>query len=137
VAESASPARVSSRLLLASGALALMLAMIGLYGVVSYMVTQRTHEIGLRVALGASRRDLLRLVVGHGLALTAAGTALGLVGARALSSLLSNQLFGVSPADPAVFASVAGVVALVALAASYGPARRAARIDPMTALRHE
>jgi len=115
----------------------MFLAMIGLYGVVSYMVTQRTHEIGLRVALGASRRDLLRLVVGHCLTLTAAGTAVGLLGAWALSSLLSNQLFGVSPTDPAVFACVAGVVALVALAASYGPARRAVRIDPMTALRHE
>ena len=137
VAESIGPARVTSRLLLASGVLALALAMIGLYGLVSYMVTQRSHEIGLRVALGASGRDVLRLVVGQGLRLAAGGAIIGLAGAWALSRLLSAQLFGVSPTDPLVFAGAAFVVGLVALAASCGPARRAARIDPMTALRRE
>jgi len=137
VAESISPARVTSRLLLASAVLALVLAMIGLYGLVSYMVTQRSHEIGLRVALGASGGDVLRLVVGRGLRLTAVGAIFGLAGACALSRVLSAQLFGVSPTDPATFASAAFVVGLVALAASYGPARRAARIDPMMALRRE
>ena len=137
VAESTSPARVTSGLLLASGALALALVVIGLYGVVAYTVTRRTHEFGLRVALGASRRNMLQLVVGYGLALTAIGTALGLGGAWMLSGLLSKQLFGVSPTDPAVFAGVAGLVGLVALAACCGPARRASRIDAMTALRHE
>ena len=137
VEESIGPARVTSGLLLASGLLALVLAMIGLYGLVSYMVSQRLHEIGLRMALGASRRDVLRLVVGRGLRLTAAGTIIGLAGASALSRLLSTQLFGVSPTDPAAFAGASTIVGLVALAASYGPARRAARINPMTALRRE
>jgi putative ABC transport system permease protein len=137
VAESASPVRVTSRLLLASGALALALAMLGLYGVLSYMVTQRTHEMGLRVALGASGRDILLLVLGSGLKLTAYGTIVGVAGAWALSRLLSNQLFGVSPTDPAVLVGASGVAGLVALAASYGPARRAARLNPLTALRRE
>jgi putative ABC transport system permease protein len=135
--ESIGPARVTSSLLLASGVLALVLAMIGLYGLVSYMVSQRLHEIGLRMALGASRRDVLRLIVGRGLRLTAAGTIIGLAGAWGVSRVLATQLFGVSPTDPAAFAGAATVVGLVALAASYGPARRAARIDPMTALRRE
>jgi predicted permease len=137
LAESISPARMTSRLLLASGVLALVLAMIGLYGLVSYTVTQRWHEIGLRVALGASARDIVRLIVGRALALAAAGTAIGLAGAWVLSRLLSSQLFGVSPTDPTVFAGAAAAVGLVALAASYGPARRAARIDPVLALRRE
>jgi putative ABC transport system permease protein len=137
LAESTNQARVVSRLLAAFGSLALLLATFGLYGVVSYTVTQRTHEIGLRLALGASWRDVLRLIVGHAAVLAATGAVLGLVGALVLSQLLTSQLFGVSPTDPAVFVSVAVLVMLVALGASYGPARRAARIDPMAALRFE
>jgi predicted permease len=137
LAESTSRARAGSGLLAVFGGLALLLAMFGLYGVVTYMVTQRTHEIGLRLALGASWRDVARLIIRHAAALAATGAGLGLVGAWALSSLFTSQLFGVSPTDPAVFASVAVLVVLVALAASYGPARRAARIDPVAALRFE
>jgi putative ABC transport system permease protein len=135
--ESLSPARVTSSLLLASGLLALLLAMTGLYGLVSYMVSERLHEIGLRMALGASKRDVLRLIVGRGLRLTAAGTIIGVAGALALSRVISAQLFGVSPTDPAAFVGAAAVVGFVALAASFGPARRASRVDPMAALRRE
>jgi putative ABC transport system permease protein len=137
VAESVGPARVTSRLLLVSALLALALATIGLYGLVSYTVAQRWHEIGLRIALGASARDVLRLVVGRGLMLTAVGAIVGLAGAWALSHLLSAMLFGVSPTDAAVFAGAALLVGLTATAASYGPARRAARMDPVVALRCE
>jgi len=137
VDESVGPVRVTSWLLLASGALALLLAMIGLYGLVSYMVIQRVHEIGLRMALGASRIDVMRLVVGRGLRLTAIGALAGVLGAWQISRMLSNQLFGVTAADPAAYGAAASIVGLVALAASYRPASRAAGIDPTTALRHE
>ena len=118
-------------------ALALMLAVVGLYGVIAYLVAQRTQEIGIRIALGAQRRDVLRLIVGRGLGLVAAGLVLGVGAALACTHLLRDLLFGVSATDPLVFVSVPLLFAAVALVASWLPARRAASVDPMVALRSE
>jgi len=114
-----------------------VLAMVGIYGVVSCAVTRRTREIRIRVALGAQGADVVRLILRRSVLLTAAGLGLGLAGALALTRLLSTQLFGITPTDPATFAVPAAVLASVALLASYLPARRATRVDPVTALRHE
>jgi ABC-type antimicrobial peptide transport system permease subunit len=114
---------------------ALLLAVIGIYGVIAYSVAQRTQEVGIRRALGAQDTDILRMVVRQGLALTLAGVALGIAGALALTRLLSDLLFHTKAIDPLIFAGVALLFILVAFAASYIPARRAAKIDPMAALR--
>jgi predicted permease len=129
--------RFRAALLALFGTLALFIAAIGIYGVVSYSVAQRTHEIGVRIALGAARRDVLRLIVGHGLRLALAGIVLGLAGAWALTRFLTSLLFGVKPTDPLTFAGVSVVLMSVAVLASYLPARRAMRVDPLVALRHE
>jgi putative ABC transport system permease protein len=115
--------------------LALLLAALGLYGVLSYSVMLRRREIGVRMALGARAADVARLVVGNGLALTLAGVAIGAAGAFALTRLMESIVFGVSTSDPVTFAAVAAVLVLVGLAACYLPARRAAAIDPVGSLR--
>jgi len=117
--------------------LALLMAVIGLYGVISYAVTQRTQEMGVRMALGAQRAEILQLVLSQGMRLASAGAAIGLVVSLISSRLLRSQLFGVSSFDPLTFVSMAGVLIGAALAASYIPARRATRVDPMVALRYE
>jgi putative ABC transport system permease protein len=118
-------------------AIALVLAAVGVYGVISYAVSQRTQEIGGRVALGAQRNDVLRLIVGHGALLGGIGVAIGLVGALAVTRFLRTMLFGVSPFDPISFVGVALALTAIALLASYIPARRAAKVDPVEALRYE
>ena len=131
------PARVAGMMLGACGFLAMLLTSIGLFGVISYIVSQRTHEIGIRVALGARPADVVRLVVGHGLLVTCAGLAIGLAAAFAGTRVLSTLLYGVRPHDLVTLIGVSLAVTAVALAACYLPARRAMRVDPLTALRHD
>ncbi|MGB2621197.1 MAG: ABC transporter permease [Candidatus Acidiferrum sp.] len=129
--------RLSMILLGVFAALALVLACVGIYGVISYLVGQRTHEIGVRMALGAEGGDVMRLVLGHGASMALVGVALGIAAALGLTRLMASQLFGVSPHDPLTFAAVAVLLFVVAVAACYIPARRAMRVDPIVALRHE
>ncbi|MGA8553173.1 MAG: ABC transporter permease [Candidatus Acidiferrales bacterium] len=137
VSASLMPEHFTMLLLAAFAGLALLLAMIGIYSVMSYSVSRRTNEIGIRVALGASPSDVLRLVIRQGMTLAILGSAIGMVGALALSRLMVSLLYGIKPTDPATFAVVAIVLMLVALAACYIPARRAMRVDPIIAVRYE
>ena len=135
VSNSFAARRLSMMLLGVFAVLALVLACVGIYGVISYLVGQRTHEIGVRMALGAQQNDVLRLIIGHGARMALVGVAVGIVAAMGLTRLMANQLFGVSPHDPITFVGVAGLLIIVAVAACYIPARRAMRVDPIIALR--
>jgi putative ABC transport system permease protein len=137
IAQSLARQNFNMTLLTVFAAIALLLAAIGIYGLISYSVEQRMQEIGIRVALGAARVDVLRLIVWQGMKLTVAGIVIGLVGSAALTRFLESMLFGVKPRDAATFTAMAAVVALVALLASFAPAQRAAGIAPSTALRHQ
>jgi putative ABC transport system permease protein len=137
VSSNAAQPRLNSVLLGVFAFVALLIAAIGIYGVISYSVTQRTREIGVRMALGAPRRDVLRMIVGEGMRMGIAGIAAGLAGAVAVSRALSSMLFGVQARDPLTFASVATILVAIVLAACYLPARRATAIDPVIALREE
>jgi putative ABC transport system permease protein len=137
VAQANAQPRFEMLLLAVFAAVALVLAAVGIYGVMSYSVAQRTHEIGIRISLGASRADVLRLVMRQGFSLALAGSAVGIVAAFFLARLIAKLLYGVPPTDPLTFVSLAALLLLVAMLASYIPARRAMRVDPMIALRHE
>ncbi len=137
VRSSMGPQRFAVTLLGVFAATALLLAAVGLYGLISFMVAQRTHEIGIRVALGASPTDVLRMVVTQGMSMLATGLAVGVAAAVAVSHLMRSLLYGVQPSDPVTFLGVALLLAAVALAACYIPARRATRVDPLVALRYE
>ena len=137
VARSVARQRFSMTLIALFAGLAVVLASVGIFSVMSFLVAQRTHEIGIRMALGAQRSDILRLVVGHGMTLTVAGLVLGLVGSYFLTRLMEGLLYQVSAKDPLVFAAIPVLLASVALAACYVPARRATKVDPMVALRYE
>lgn len=137
VAASVAQRRLTSLLCTIFAGAGLLLAVIGLFGVMSYSVAQRTHEIGVRVAVGAEKADILRLILREGMAITAAGIGIGLLGALSLSSVLKNQLFGVKATDPLTMIAVVFALVLVAIAACAIPARRATRVDPMVALRYE
>ena len=134
LAESISLRRISMFLLAGFAALALLLAAIGIYGVLAQTVVQRTHEIGIRMALGAQMRDVLNLILRHGMTLAALGILVGIAGALGVTRLIGNLLFGVAPTDPSTFVAIAVLLGAVAFLACYLPARRAAKLDPVIAL---
>jgi len=137
LADSVARSRFNALLLAIFGVVALVIAVVGVYGVVAYMVAQRTQEIGIRMALGAARADVVRMVMRGGMIPTLAGVALGLVAALGFTQLMSSLLFGVSATDPATFATIGGALVVAALLATLLPALRAATLDPMQALRDE
>jgi putative ABC transport system permease protein len=137
LADSLAPERLNLTLLGLFAAVALLLASVGLYGVISYAVTQRTRELGLRMAFGAQSRDVLTLVLGQGMMLAIVGVALGLMGALALTRVMESMLFGVSATDPLTFVVIALLLICVSLLACLIPARRATKVDPLVALRYE
>ena len=137
IASSFAARRLSMILLAVFATLALVLSCVGIYGVISYLVSQRTHEIGVRMALGAQGSDVMRLVLGEGARMALIGVALGIAAALGLTRLMENQLFGVTAHDPLTFVAVAILLTLVATLACYIPARRAVRVDPLVALRYE
>jgi len=137
ISDSIAPLRFRTLLLGLFAVVALVLATVGIYGVMAYAVMQRTHEIGIRMALGAQLRDVLKLVIGQGMRLALIGIALGLLAASALTRLVKSLLFGVSATDPVTFVIVATLLAGMALLACWLPARRATKVDPMIALRRE
>jgi putative ABC transport system permease protein len=137
VDDSLSQPRFAMLLLASFGVLALLLASIGMYGVISYSVMQRTQEIGIRMALGADRRKVFAMILGQGARLAGLGISIGLVAALGLTRIMASFLFGVRPTDPLTFAAVSLLLVGIALLACYLPARRATQVDPMLALRHE
>jgi ABC-type lipoprotein release transport system permease subunit len=137
ITQSVADRRLNGMLLGSFATLAVGLAALGLYGVLSYAVAQRTRELGIRLALGAQKRDLFRLVIGGGMKLAGIGVAIGLIAALGLTQLLKSLLYGVAPSDPFTFGAVIVLLGAVALLANYVPARRAAKVDPMEALRYE
>ncbi|HKA19450.1 MAG TPA: FtsX-like permease family protein, partial [Blastocatellia bacterium] len=137
LADSVASSRFNMILMTVFAGVALIMASIGLYGVISYSVSQRTHEIGIRMALGASRPSVLRLVVRNGMTLAIIGAALGVVASLALTRLISSLLYGVSPTDPLTFLTITLIITGVSFIATVVPAHRATRVDPMVALRYE
>jgi putative ABC transport system permease protein len=137
IGRSLSSRRFNTVLLAVFASLALTLAAVGIYGIVAYSVTERTHEIGIRLALGAQRRDVIAMVIGQGMAMTVTGTFVGVAAALMLTRLMSSLLFGVSVVDPTTFFAIPCLLTLVAFAACYVPARRATRVDPLQTLRSE
>jgi putative ABC transport system permease protein len=137
VANSIAKQRLTMILLSVFSTLALVLSAVGIYGVISYLTSQRTHEIGIRVALGASATDVLRMIVGEGMRIALIGVGIGIAAALGLTRLITKLIYGVGANDPLTFIGVAVLLSGVALVACYIPARRAMRVDPIVALRYE